>query len=187
MPEPLQSAGTMLATDEARLAEQFRAVRRRSLELCVPLTVEDHGLQAMPDASPAKWHLAHTTWFFETFLLSEHLPGYQAFHPAFRNLFNSYYDAVGDRPLRALRHTLSRPGLEEVHGYRGHVDEAMVRLLSHELSPEVLDLVALGLNHEQQHQELILTDVKYGLAVNPLRPAYRAGHATQIHLESEAP
>jgi len=166
--------GSSIATArDLSLTGKYRGVRQTSLGCCAPLSVEDHSLQAMPDASPAKWHLAHTTWFFETFLLSEHLPGYQAFHPAFRNLFNSYYDAVGDRPLRALRHTLSRPGLEEVHGYRGHVDEAMVRLLSHELSPEVLDLVALGLNHEQQHQELILTDVKYGLAVNPLRPAYR--------------
>jgi len=127
----------------------------------------------MPDASPAKWHLAHTTWFFETFLLTEHLPGYRAFHPAFRNLFNSYYNAVGDRPLRALRHTLSRPALDDVRAYRSHVDEAMGRLLARELPSEVIDLLTLGLNHEQQHQELILTDVKNGLALNPLRPAYR--------------
>ena len=127
----------------------------------------------MPDASPAKWHLAHTTWFFETFLLTEHLPGHRAFHPAFRNLFNSYYNAVGDRPLRALRHTLSRPTLDEVRAYRSYVDEAMIRLLARELASEVLDLCVLGLNHEQQHQELILTDVKHGLAANPLRPAYR--------------
>ena len=155
------------------LTEQYLGVRQTSMRCCAPLTVEDHSLQAMPDASPAKWHLAHTTWFFETFLLSEHLPGYRAFHPALRNLFNSYYNAVGDRPLRALRHTLSRPTLDEVHAYRGHVDEAMLRLLERDLAPEVLDLVAIGLNHEQQHQELILTDVKYGLAMNPLRPAYR--------------
>jgi len=127
----------------------------------------------MPDASPAKWHLAHTSWFFETFLLSEHLPGYRVFHPAFRNLFNSYYNAVGDRPQRALRHTLSRPTLDEVYAYRSHVDDAMSRLLSRDLPAEVFDLAVLGLNHEQQHQELILTDVKYGLAANPLRPAYR--------------
>jgi ergothioneine biosynthesis protein EgtB len=155
------------------LTEQYLRVRRTSMRCCAPLTIEDHSLQAMPDASPAKWHLAHTTWFFETFLLAEHLPGYRAFHSAFRNLFNSYYNAVGDRPTRALRHTLSRPTLDEVYAYRSHVDEAIVRLLERDLASEVLDLVALGLNHEQQHQELILTDVKYGLAANPLRPAYR--------------
>ena len=148
-----------------------------SIELCRPLSVEDHSLQPMADASPAKWHLAHTTWFFETFLLSEHLPGYQSFHPAFRNLFNSYYNAVGDRPLRALRHVLSRPSLEEVHAYRRSVDEAMLRLLEQELAPEVSQLVWLGLNHEQQHQELIVTDVKNGLWTNPLRPAYRQADA----------
>jgi ergothioneine biosynthesis protein EgtB len=150
----------------------FASVRQASLALCAPLTVEDHSLQAMADASPAKWHLAHTTWFFETFLLSEHLPGYATANPAFRNLFNSYYNAVGDRPLRAMRHVLSRPTLDDVHAYRAHVDEAMGRLLAQELPTEVLDLVELGMNHEQQHQELILTDVKYGLAANPLRPAY---------------
>ena len=153
--------------------EAFLSVRRASLELCAPLTVEDHSLQAMPDASPAKWHLAHTTWFFETFLLSEYLPEYTTLNPAFRHLFNSYYNAVGDRPLRAMRHVLSRPTLEDVHAYRAHVDEAMERLLERELRAEVLDLVELGINHEQQHQELILTDLKYGLAANPLRPAYR--------------
>ncbi len=148
-----------------------------SIELCRPLGVEDHSLQPMADASPAKWHLAHTTWFFETFLLNEHLPGYQSFHPAFRNLFNSYYNAIGDRPLRALRHVLSRPSLEDVHAYRRSVDEAMLRLLEQELAPEVSQLVRLGLNHEQQHQELIVTDVKNGLWTNPLRPAYRQADA----------
>ncbi len=168
-----ESGSPVLTAAELGLTEIYQGVRETSLRCCAPLTVEDHSLQAMPDASPAKWHLAHTTWFFETFLLADHLPGYRAFHPAFRNLFNSYYNAVGERPLRALRHTLTRPALDEVHAYRSHVDEAMVRLLSRELPPEVIDLVTLGLNHEQQHQELILTDVKYGLAANPLRPAYR--------------
>ena len=170
------SASAVLSTGDLSLTEQYRCVRQTSLRCCAPLAVEDHSLQSMPDASPAKWHLAHTTWFFETFLLSEHLPGYRAFHPAFRNLFNSYYNAVGDRPLRALRHTLSRPTLDEVHAYRTHVDGAMSRLLAHEMAPDVLDLFVLGLNHEQQHQELILTDVKNGLALNPLRPAYRKAH-----------
>ncbi|HEY4962396.1 MAG TPA: ergothioneine biosynthesis protein EgtB [Candidatus Limnocylindrales bacterium] len=167
------SADPVITAGDLNLTQQYVSVRQTSLRCCAPLTVEDHSLQSMPDASPAKWHLAHTTWFFETFLLTEHLPDYPVFRPAFRNLFNSYYNAVGDRPPRALRHTLSRPALEEVRAYRSHVDEAMTRLLSRELAPEVLDLVTLGLNHEQQHQELILTDVKNGLALNPLRPAYR--------------
>jgi ergothioneine biosynthesis protein EgtB len=159
---------------EQSLLERYGDVRRTSLRCCAPLSVEDHSLQAMADTSPAKWHLAHTTWFFETFLLSNHLPGYRPINPAFRNFFNSYYNAVGDRPLRALRHILSRPTLDEVREYRTHVDEAMAQLLERELSPDTMDLVVLGLNHEQQHQELILTDVKYGLAANPLRAAYRS-------------
>jgi ergothioneine biosynthesis protein EgtB len=174
----MQTAQTVRKSDGTSVpsvCKAFSAVRQASLDLCAPLTVEDHSLQAMPDTSPAKWHLAHTTWFFETFLLSEYLPGYTTANPAFRNLFNSYYNAVGDRPLRAARHVLSRPGLHEVHEYRAFVDDAMQRLLGQDLSGEVLDLVGLGLNHEQQHQELIVTDVKYGLAANPLRPAYREG------------
>ena len=162
---------------EASLSDTFGDVRQTSMRCCAPLTVEDHSLQSMPDASPAKWHLAHTTWFFETFLLTEHLPGYRPFQPAFRNLFNSYYNAVGERPLRALRHALTRPSLAEVHAYRRHVDEAIGCLLARELPSGVIDLLTLGLNHEQQHQELILTDVKNGLALNPLRPAYRELHS----------
>ena len=158
---------------EASLLEKYLAVREASLQICAPLSVEDHGLQPMPDASPAKWHLAHTTWFFETFLLAEHLRDYRPFHPAFRNLFNSYYNAVGDRPLRAMRHTLSRPGLDEVHAYRAYVDDAIVHILTTEPAPEMAALITLGINHEQQHQELIVTDVKNGLWTNPLRPAFR--------------
>src|SRR6516225_866177 len=129
-----ESLGIVSATkiDKAGLAEQFRSVRQTSLRCCAPLSVEDHSLQAMPDASPAKWHLAHTTWFFETFLLSQYLPGYKTANPAFRNLFNSYYNSVGDRPLRAMRHVLSRPSLDEMHTYRAHVDDAMERLLAHD-------------------------------------------------------
>jgi ergothioneine biosynthesis protein EgtB len=177
----------VLTTGELVLTETYRGIRETSLRCCAPLTVEDHSLQAMADASPAKWHLAHTTWFFETFLLGNYLPGYRVFHPAFRNLFNSYYNAVGERPLRALRHTLTRPALGEVHAYRGHVDEAMGKLLSREVPPEVIDLVTLGLNHEQQHQELILTDVKYGLAANPMRPSYREALANRSSSAETAP
>ena len=170
-----------VASGEASLLEKYLAVRQTSAQLCGPLTVEDHSLQPMPDASPAKWHLAHTTWFFETFVLSEYVAGYRPFQTEFRTLFNSYYNAVGDRPLRTLRHILSRPGLDEVHAYRDYIDEALVHVLSADLAPEALALVTLGLNHEQQHQELIITDVKNGLWTNPLRPAYRPtpeGHET---------
>jgi ergothioneine biosynthesis protein EgtB len=149
-------------------------MRELSLHLCSPLSVEDHALQPMADASPAKWHLAHTTWFFETFVLSQYMQDFRPYHPAFRSLFNSYYNTVGDRPLRSLRHILSRPTLDEVHAYRLYVDEAMVHLLTLELAPEAIKLIELGINHEQQHQELIVTDVKNGLWANPLRPAYRS-------------
>ena len=171
---PIRDLPMSAATQaEASLLEKYLAVRETSLRICAPLSIEDHGLQPMPDASPAKWHLAHATWFFETFLLSGYQQDYRAFHPAFRNLFNSYYNAVGDRPLRALRHTLSRPGLNEVHAYRSYVDDAIVHMLTTEPASELVALVTLGINHEQQHQELIVTDVKNGLWTNPLRPAFR--------------
>jgi len=167
--------GASAPAREPSLLERYMDMRQTSMRLCSPLSIEDHCLQSMPDASPAKWHLAHTTWFFETFLLTPSLRGYKPLQPAFRNLFNSYYEAVGDRPLRSLRHTLSRPSLAEVHSYRAAVDEAMGKLLGSEPPAEVRDLVLLGINHEQQHQELIVTDVKYSLSTNPLRPAYREG------------
>src|SRR5260370_25680494 len=135
----------------------------------------------MPDASPPKWHLAHTTWFFETFVLSPHQSDYKAFHPAFNYLFNSYYEAVGQRWPRPQRGLLSRPTVSEVYQYREHVDCCMVERLEH-ASAEELDRVRptliLGLNHEQQHQELLLTDLKHAFALNPLRPAYKnSGYA----------
>jgi ergothioneine biosynthesis protein EgtB len=165
---------TAVAPRSDSLLEHFLEVREMSLRLCAPLSIEDHALQPMPDASPAKWHLAHTTWFFVTFVLSQYSEAFQSYHPAFRNLFNSYYNTVGDRPLRTLRHVLSRPSLEEVHAYRAFVDDSMARLLTLEPPQQALDLITLGVNHEQQHQELIVTDVKNGLWTNPLRPAYRA-------------
>ncbi len=159
---------------------QFLSVRETSLRLCAPLSVEDHSLQPMPDASPAKWHLAHTTWFFETFVLSQYDQQYQPPHPVFRNLFNSYYNTIGDRPLRALRHILSRPSLDEVRLYRGHVDEAMADLIERDLPEAAIELITLGMHHEQQHQELLVTDVKNGLWTNPLRPAYRDGPGAAV-------
>ena len=119
--------------------------------------------------------MAHTSWFFETFILSSHLPGYRPFHPQFRDLFNSYYNAVGQQPEKALRNTFSRPPLEEIRKYRAHVDEHMLKLLqSGSVAAEAQKLVTLGLNHEQQHQELIVTDIKHGFWSNPLHPAYQA-------------
>ena len=150
----------------------FRAVRSLTARLAQPLSDEDMLVQSMPDCSPAKWHLAHTTWFFETFVLAPAVPGYAPFHPRFGFLFNSYYEAVGQRVARSRRHTLSRPGVGEVMCYRDHVDEALSSLLP-ALSPESLALVELGLHHEQQHQELLLADILHAFASNPLRPGYR--------------
>jgi ergothioneine biosynthesis protein EgtB len=148
--------------------------------LAEPLSPEDCQVQSMPDASPVKWHLAHTSWFFETFLLTPHLPGYVVFHPSFNYLFNSYYNAVGQRHPRPRRGLLTRPGLEEVSAYRTAVDAALGRYLESlgEKPPASIEaVIELGLNHEQQHQELILTDIKHTMAQNPLRPAYREGAA----------
>ena len=157
---------------ESSAVLRYADVRQRTEALCTPLTAEDHGVQPFADASPPKWHLAHTTWFFEVFLLKAFVPGYVPFHPAFEFLFNSYYEGVGARFPRPNRGTLSRPGLEEVRAYRAHVDAAMDGLLASG-DPKVASRITLGLHHEQQHQELIVTDVKANLGTNPLRPAYR--------------
>ena len=154
------------------LADAYREVRAASEALCAPLSPEDCAVQSMPDASPAKWHLAHTTWFFETLVL-EGLPGYAPFHPAFRVLFNSYYQSVGAQHPRPERGVLSRPSLDEVRAYRRHVDAGMLRALDAGAPASALDTTLLGLHHEQQHQELILTDLKHAFSRNPLRPAYR--------------
>jgi ergothioneine biosynthesis protein EgtB len=155
------------------LLSQYQQVRQLSDRICQPLATEDYVIQSMPDVSPPKWHLAHTTWFFETFLLVPHLPGYTVFHPQFGYLFNSYYEAVGARHPRHQRGLLSRPTVTEVYEYRAHVDRSMAILLGSE-DPQIAELVTLGLHHEQQHQELLLTDIKHILALNPLHPVYRA-------------
>jgi ergothioneine biosynthesis protein EgtB len=151
------------------LEKQFTEVRQTSMNITAWLSAEDHMLQSMPDASPTKWHLAHTTWFFETFLLLPHLTGYTPFDDRYQYLFNSYYKKLGAHPYRGSRGLLSRPSLEEVHAYRDHVDRALLKLLENSDDP-VNALLELGLNHEQQHQELILTDIKHGLWSSPLRP-----------------
>jgi ergothioneine biosynthesis protein EgtB len=160
------------APTATRLAERYEAVRRATHELVKPLSPEDCALQSMPDASPAKWHLAHTSWFFETFILQRFIAGYRPFHPAFRALFNSYYNAVGDKHPRPERGLISRPGLAEVLAYRRHVDGSVAALLEKQPEREIAALVELGINHEEQHQELVLTDIKHLLWKNPQRPTY---------------
>jgi ergothioneine biosynthesis protein EgtB len=159
------------------LATRYQQVRRFSENLCQPLAIEDYVIQSMPDVSPTKWHLAHTSWFFETFVLAPLAPGYRSPHPQYSYLFNSYYVGAGERHCRPQRGLLSRPTVEDVYRYRAHVDEHMLTLLEHleaaQLA-EMLPLVELGLHHEQQHQELLLTDIKHVFSVNPLRPAYAA-------------
>ncbi len=155
----------------ADLVAHYQAIRDHTEALAACLGPEDQVVQSMPDASPTKWHRAHVTWFFEEFVLGPNLPGYQVRDPDFRYLFNSYYDAVGARHPRPMRGLLTRPPAEAVAAYRRHVDAAMGRLLARPIGPGLLDLVTLGLNHEQQHQELLVTDILHAFAQNPLRPA----------------
>lgn len=159
--------------------ESFAVVRDGTTALAERLSPEDCCVQSMPDASPAKWHLAHTTWFFEEFVLTPHAEGYRPFDPRFRYLFNSYYNAVGERHPRPQRGLITRPSLEEVWAYREHVDAAMLELLTKpELAARVASLVELGMNHEEQHQELLLYDVKHLFSCNPLGPVYEPRPAT---------
>jgi ergothioneine biosynthesis protein EgtB len=163
------------ALAQGELAERIPLIRKTSERLAEGLSAEDCALQSMPDASPVKWHLAHTTWFFETFVLARYDPAYATFHPAFRFLFNSYYNAIGAQFPRPQRGMMSRPALDDIRRYRAHVDRGLDGLLAGRTLPgDALGLVELGLHHEQQHQELILTDVKHLLSLNPLAPAYGA-------------
>lgn len=165
------------------LAARYSHVRRVSVEICEPLETEDYVVQSMPDTSPAKWHLAHTSWFFEQFLLKPLLTGYRAFHPDFEYLFNSYYQTVGRMHERPQRGLLTRPTVKEVLSYRAHVDEHMQKLLrSRSEDDQLLSITTLGLNHEQQHQELIFTDIMHLFSRNPLLPAYKvaAEEATDV-------
>jgi len=170
------------------LIDSFRSIRQQSVRACESLLVEDFGLQAAPFASPPKWHLAHTSWFFETFILKPFVNAYQVFDPAYEVLFNSYYHSVGKQFPRAQRGLLSRPTVTEVLAYREHVDHAMAQLIvqtdhqastSPELDTHTLETIIqrtiLGLEHEKQHQELFFTDLKYSFSVNPLYPAYNTG------------
>ncbi|MEE4185066.1 MAG: ergothioneine biosynthesis protein EgtB [Gammaproteobacteria bacterium] len=159
------------------LTDQLRDVRARTEALCAGLSAEDCNLQAMPDTSPAKWHLAHTTWFFDTFVLQPFEAGYRSAEPAYAVLFNSYYNGIGEQYPRAQRGLLSRPGLDEVLDYRADITARVTKLLQSAADPAVLERVELGLHHEAQHQELLLTDLKYSFFQNPLFPKYTAAAA----------
>jgi ergothioneine biosynthesis protein EgtB len=182
----LQASGN----DRELAAASFHEVRRQTEYLCEPLEIEDYVIQSMLETSPPKWHLAHVSWFFETFLLKPYLAGYEAFHPRYEYLFNSYYEQLDcgfwPRPQRGL---LARPTVAEVYAYRAHVDRSMERLIHGCASddwPTVRARLEIGCNHEQQHQELLITDVKHSFAINPLRPVYRA-HAKEAPRASPAP
>jgi ergothioneine biosynthesis protein EgtB len=174
---------------EVEIAARYRSVRGRTLELCAPLSPEDMMVQSCPEASPAKWHLAHTTWFFESFVLHPYLPGYRVFNVDFQWLFNSYYESFAKFPEKRLRSSFSRPGLEEILRYRQHVDEGVGRLLDllaeDPDQPEALVRLELGVNHEEQHQELLLTDIQHALFTNPLRPVYLAQGAERGIADSQ--
>ena len=174
---PISREPAATEDERARWARRFAEVRSRTEALAAPLSAEDQTVQSMPDVSPTKWHRAHTSWFFETFLLAPHLSGYAVFDAVYHYLFNSYYEAKGPRHPRPERGLLSRPGIAEVARYRGYVDAAMERLIAGsgaDVWAAVAPILELGLNHEEQHQELLLMDIKHVLAQNPLDPAYAA-------------
>jgi ergothioneine biosynthesis protein EgtB len=169
----------------AALLSRYRSVRAATMDFCAPLTPEDMMVQSSPEASPVKWHIAHTSWFFETFVLSEFVAAYQPFHPDFHWLFNSYYKALGEMPEKKLRASFSRPPLDQILAYRTHVDAAIGRLLEQTPEDEALRRIMLGLEHEQQHLELAATDIKHAFFTNPLHPAYLAP-ISDAHADSEA-
>ncbi|HEX2962854.1 MAG TPA: ergothioneine biosynthesis protein EgtB [Ignavibacteriales bacterium] len=170
-------------TKRTELTQNFKSVRSFTQTLCNPLKNEDYVVQSMPDTSPAKWHLAHTSWFFETFVLNKVLKDYSSFNPIYNYLFNSYYVQAGDRFTRSMRGLISRPTVSDVWDYRKHVDEQVLEFLdtaSDEELDQIAPVIELGLNHEQQHQELILTDIKHMFSLNPLYPVYSTAKEAQI-------
>lgn len=169
------------------LLKEYEKVRSSSLEICRPLKTEDYVVQPVVDVSPPKWHLGHTTWFFETFVLLPNDKKYQIFDPNYNYVFNSYYETVGARVIRTDRGNLSRPTVEDILRYRKHVDTAMKGFLLGSVVPELIPLIQLGLNHEQQHQELLFTDIKYILGHNPLFPAYSESRSIKTDLSDQKP
>lgn len=176
--------------NRAELKDFFLSVREKSEEICRPLQVEDHVVQPIEDVSPPKWHLGHTSWFFETMLLEKHVPDYRPFHEMYNYIFNSYYETFGTRVDRPKRGALSRPTVKEIHAYRAAVNEQMQHLIdsvSERHWPEFQSITILGLHHEQQHQELLMTDIKYILAKNPLHPVYRKSPESSGNETATAP
>ena len=155
------------------LSEKYKSVRAYTEAICQPLKTEDYVVQPVVDVSPPKWHIGHVTWFFETFVLKPYFENYKEFDPSYNYVFNSYYETVGARVIRTDRGNLSRPTVEEIYKYREHVDAAMIQFLEKEIPKRIQEIVVLGFNHEQQHQELLLTDIKYILGNNPLFPPYK--------------
>ncbi|MGZ5271334.1 MAG: DinB family protein, partial [Ramlibacter sp.] len=189
-PSILAPSPAALQPGRARMAERFAAVRAHSLQLASPLSAEDQCVQSMPDASPTKWHLAHTSWFFEAVVLGAHAPGHEPFHPAYAHLFNSYYESLGPRHPRPHRGLLTRPGLAEVHAYRAHVDAAVQSFIAGADAgawSAAEPLLELGLQHEQQHQELIATDILHAFSCHPLLPAWQPQDAPALRLASSTP
>ena len=165
----MNTADQTIAVD---IAMRYLVVRERTEQICSPLQTEDYVVQPVADVSPPKWHIGHTTWFFETFILKPYFMGYQEYNPEFNYVFNSYYETVGNRVIRTDRGNLSRPTVIDIYRYREYVDGAMQKFLCGEIPEDIMELVVLGLNHEEQHQELLYTDIKYILGHNPLFPAY---------------
>lgn len=157
------------------LLEQYKSIRKHTEQLCEPLQTEDYVPQPVAYASPPKWHIAHVTWFFEEMILKQYMNDYKEYHPDFCYLFNSYYNTVGKRTLRAERGNITRPGVDEVFAYRAYVDKHMEQFLLADVNKDVEELLLLGMNHEQQHQELFITDLKYALGHNPIFPVYKEG------------
>ncbi|OCX50893.1 sulfatase maturase [Mucilaginibacter sp. PPCGB 2223] len=168
------------------LTDRYYQVRKRSEQICSPLQTEDYVVQPVVDVSPPKWHLGHTTWFFETFILKPNFMGYREYDPDYNYVFNSYYETVGARVIRTDRGNLSRPTVIDVYRYREYVDNAMIEFLCHEPSAEVKELLELGFNHEEQHQELLYYDIKYILGHNPLFPAYDKHYKAPLFEQGEA-
>ncbi|MDF2430959.1 MAG: hypothetical protein JWP44_590 [Mucilaginibacter sp.] len=165
----METAEQVISTD---IAERYVKVRKRTEQICSPLQTEDYVVQPVIDVSPPKWHIGHATWFFETFILKPYFMGYQEYNPDYNFVFNSYYETVGNRVIRTDRGNLSRPTVIEIYRYREYVDDAIAKFLCEDISDDVKELMVLGLNHEEQHQELLYTDIKYILGHNPLFPAY---------------
>lgn len=177
----LSGSDSLAVSADATLADRYAAVRQQTHRICQPLQREDYVIQSMEDVSPTKWHLAHTTWFVEVFVLKAFAPGYELMDERYPFLFNSYYIQAGDRWSRPHRGILSRPTVDEVFAYRSHVDEAMAQFLAGDIPEEARTVLEIGLHHEQQHQELMVTDIKHVLSVNPLYPSYHGSEPASAH------